>query len=573
MQRATILDEIRQNPQVSVLIIGAGINGAGTFRDLACQGIDVLMVDKADFCSGTSAASSHMIHGGIRYLENGEFRLVREAVHERNRLLKNAPHYVKPLATVIPIFKYFSGIFNAPLKFIGVLNRPSERGAFVIKAGLTMYDAFTGMSGEVPHHRFEGRRQSLQRFPKLNRQVSYTATYFDAAMPTPERLCLELILDGEAAHPQARALNYVSAEGSQNDAVLLRDQVTQEIITVKPQIVVNAAGPWIDFANAALGQSTKFIGGTKGSHLVLDHPELHAAIDGHEFFFENDDGRIVLIFPLEDKVLVGTSDIPLNNPDDARCTEAEVDYFFEMLERVFPSISVKRDQIVFRFSGVRPLPAEDAATPGQISRDHSIRTLAATSDRPFPVFSLIGGKWTTFRAFAEKVTNHILRQLGQTRRGQTDDLPIGGGLNYPRTEQARATWLAELQQAVDLPAPRLKQLFERYGTRAKAVAEFTIAGDDAPLKAQPDYSQREILFLIQCEKAVCVEDLILRRTLLGMLGQVDEVLLQELVALMGQAQQWSPEQEAEAVARTREVLADRYGVLLALPTANQDTAV
>src|SRR5512138_2969120 len=126
MNRQEILSQLKKNPGISVVIIGAGINGIGTFRDLALNGVDVLLIDRADFCGGASAASSHMAHGGIRYLENGEFRLVREAVQERNLLLQNAPHLVKPLPTTIPIFKRLSGLLNAPLKFFGKLNRPAE---------------------------------------------------------------------------------------------------------------------------------------------------------------------------------------------------------------------------------------------------------------------------------------------------------------------------------------------------------------------------------------------------------------------------------------------------------------
>ena len=124
---------LKDNPNPSVLIVGAGINGIGTFRDLALQGLDVVLIDRGDYCSGASAASSHMVHGGIRYLENGEFRLVREAVRERNQLIEYLPHQVKPLPTTFPIFKIFSGLLNAPLKFLGLLDRPSERGALVIK--------------------------------------------------------------------------------------------------------------------------------------------------------------------------------------------------------------------------------------------------------------------------------------------------------------------------------------------------------------------------------------------------------------------------------------------------------
>src|SRR6188474_1961539 len=139
MNRSEIFSHLKENPEIPVLIVGGGINGIGTFRDLALNGVDVLLVEKGDFCSGASSASSHMAHGGIRYLENGEFRLVREAVQERNRLLKNAPHYVKPLPTTIPIFKRFSGLLNAPLKFFRMLDKPSERGSIIIKLGLIMY--------------------------------------------------------------------------------------------------------------------------------------------------------------------------------------------------------------------------------------------------------------------------------------------------------------------------------------------------------------------------------------------------------------------------------------------------
>ncbi|MCB0020781.1 MAG: FAD-dependent oxidoreductase, partial [Anaerolineales bacterium] len=150
MNRSQALTRLQEKPSCEVLIIGGGVNGIATFRDLALQGVDVVLVEKEDFCSGASAASSHMVHGGIRYLENGEFRLVREAVAERNRLINNAPHQVTPLATVIPIFRRLSGILNAPLKFLNLLDRPSERGALVIKAGLMMYDAYTGADRTVP---------------------------------------------------------------------------------------------------------------------------------------------------------------------------------------------------------------------------------------------------------------------------------------------------------------------------------------------------------------------------------------------------------------------------------------
>src|SRR6185312_5153423 len=151
----TDVDSIRNRPTAQVLIIGGGINGIATFRDLALQGVDAVLVERNDWSSGASAASSHMIHGGIRYLENGEFRLVRESVQERNGLLKTAPHYVKPLKTTVPIFSTFSGLLAAPLRFLThKQGSTKERGAFLIKTGLTLYDSFSRDGGSVPRHQF-----------------------------------------------------------------------------------------------------------------------------------------------------------------------------------------------------------------------------------------------------------------------------------------------------------------------------------------------------------------------------------------------------------------------------------
>src|SRR5215813_7597581 len=190
MARQDVLQALKQNPNVSVLIVGGGINGIGTFRDLALQGVDVLLVEKIDFCSGASAASSHMLHGGIRYLENGEFRLVREALTERNRMLHNAPHYSKPLPTTIPIFSWFSGIFNAPLKFLNLRDKPGERGALVIKIGLMLYDWFTRGQQGLLGHKMLSRAESMELRPQINPDILCTAAYYDAWMPYPERICV-----------------------------------------------------------------------------------------------------------------------------------------------------------------------------------------------------------------------------------------------------------------------------------------------------------------------------------------------------------------------------------------------
>ncbi|MCU1425403.1 MAG: FAD-dependent oxidoreductase, partial [Microbacteriaceae bacterium] len=165
-----------ERPKTQVLVIGGGINGIAAFRDLALQGVDVALVERNDYCSGASAASSHMIHGGIRYLENGEFRLVRESVRERNGLLKIAPHYVRPLQTTVPIYSTFSGVISAPLRLLTHRSgKPSERGALLIKVGLVLYDTFSRDGGAVPRHVFAGRAKSLEALPQLNKSVKYTA--------------------------------------------------------------------------------------------------------------------------------------------------------------------------------------------------------------------------------------------------------------------------------------------------------------------------------------------------------------------------------------------------------------
>ena len=561
--RAEILSHIKSNPDVSVLIVGGGINGIGTFRDLALNGVDVLLIDRADFCSGASSASSHMAHGGIRYLENGEFRLVREAVGERNRMLKNAAHVVKPLPTTIPMFRYFSGILNAPLKFFGWMDKPAERGSVIIKLGLMLYDAYTGKHRTVPRHKFFSRGTSLSKWKKLNSQIVNAAVYYDGLITNPERLAVDALLDGEAENQNARALNYVSMVSSEGDKVLLRDELTDEVYEVRPKLLINAAGAWIDFTNHNLGLSSHFIGGTKGSHLVLNHPELREAIGDNEFFFENKDGRIVLICPLFDRVLIGTSDIKIENPDEAECTEEEMDYFIGLASHVFPSIKVTREHIVFVYTGVRPLASSGAKVTSQYSRDHSIEVLSGDwTNLNFPVYSLVGGKWTSFRAFSEQVADKSLEFLGMSRQKSTRELPIGGGRGYSDDAEEQKKQIDVLAAWTGLSKEHLQTLYTRYGTRVEAVATFINHGEDASLKSLPDFTRREIAFLTQIEKAIHLDDLLLRRTMLAMLGLLTRENIQEIADVMGDVLGWNSEQKKAEVERAIRLLGDRHKVRL-----------
>lgn len=554
--RATV-EALSKRPDCEVLVIGAGINGIATFRDLALNGVDVVLVDRDDYVAGASSGSSHMIHGGIRYLENGEFRLVKESVHERNALLRLAPHYVRPLPTTIPIFSTFSSLIAAPLKFIGItLPGRRERGALIIKVGLTIYDTFSRDGGRVPRHQFRGAKSSRALLPALRRDVKWTATYYDASMHDPERLALDVLMDGVAAGDHARASNYVAAVGMDDDgAVRLRDAITGNEFAMRPRVVVNASGPWTDLTNEALGEPSQFMGGTKGSHIVVDHPELLAACNGREIFFEFTDGRIVLIYPLKGRVLIGTTDIAHDMAEPIRCTEEEVDYFLDVVKYVFPSIPLDRSHIVFRFSGVRPLPRQDAASNAQISRDYRVEEGARGG---VPVLSLVGGKWTTFRALGEQLGGRVLALLGRTRTESTDGRLIGGAVGYPTTPEARATWLATHGAVVG--AGRAAELLERYGTSAVAIIHRIESGPDAPLAAAPDYSRAEIAHLAETEQVVRLVDLLLRRTSLAFRGLITDSLLTELAELLGDVLGWDSARRAAEVDGARLYLADRHGV-------------
>ncbi|TPW73503.1 glycerol-3-phosphate dehydrogenase/oxidase [Schumannella sp. 10F1B-5-1] len=564
------LAALRARPTARVLVIGGGINGIATFRDLALQGVDVVLVERGDFVSGASSASSHMVHGGIRYLENGEFRLVNESVVERNGLIRIAPHYVKPLQTTVPIFSTFSGILSAPLRFVThKQGKPKERGAALIKVGLTIYDTFSRDGGSVPRHRFLGRRKALADLPKMNPGLKYTATYYDASMHDPERIALDVLHDGVVAGgDRARAVNHLEAVGAAGGAVTVKDALTGETFDITADIVVNTSGPWTDLTNAALGTPTTFMGGTKGSHIVLDNPELVAATKGREIFFEHSDGRIVLIYPLKGRVMVGTTDIDADPSQPVVCTEEEVDYFFDLVKHVFPTIAVDRSQIVYRFSGIRPLPRHDDTAPGFVSRDYRIEegTLGGT-----PTLSLVGGKWTTFRALAEHLTNEVLQRLGVERTVSTAGLAIGGGKDWPADDAARRAWVSA--NAAGLPAERVEQLLERYGTRAvETIAAVTAAGaaaagtDDQPLVNDRAYSVGEIAHLVRAEQVVHLDDLLLRRTSLAFVGGLSRELLDEIATIAAAELGWDDARRTAEIEAVVALLRDAHGVELGVVT-------
>lgn len=530
---------LTDRPVADVVIIGGGINGAAMFRDLALQGVDVVLVERGDFCSGASAASSHMIHGGIRYLENGEFRLVREALAERNDLLRTAPHFVTPLRTTIPLSSTFGGLLAAVKRFLTHRPTTGSRGAILVKAGLMMYDAFAQRRSGMPGHRFRRRSTTRGEFAE---GVRFLASYFDAAVREPERLAVDILVESSRRGPRARAVNHVGVVGRAGAETVLRDQISGLEFTVAARVVVNATGPWVDETNRILGQDTAYMGGTRGSHIILDNPDLLAAAGGDEIFFEHEDGRIVLLHPLKDLVMVGTSDIPHDIREPARCTDEELDYFVGLVRHVFPRIAVDATQVVFAFSGVRPLPRADGIRPGFVSRDYR---LESARDEGVLTLSVIGGKWTTFRALAESVADAVLTELGRQRAISTRSLPIGGGSGFPATAEERQRWIDARQTTVD--APRAHVLLTRYGTRADELIARFAADPDVPLTALPSWSGAELRWLVDQEFVAGLDDLILRRTDIAFVGDATRVVLGEVAENIAGLLGWDEDRSAREV--------------------------
>lgn len=521
-----------------MLIIGGGINGAGTFRDLALQGIDCLIVDKGDWCAGASAAPSRLIHGGLKYLETGEFRLVAESTRERNLLLRNAPHFVKALPTVVPIHSVFGGIVPSIKRFLGLKAKLNDRGLLIVEVGLTLYDWLGRKHRVMPRHAVALRTATRRRFPAIAPTVLATSTYYDARVTQPERLCFELVADGMAANPQARAINHMAVVGAAGGSVTLTDQVTGRTLTIEPRIVVNAAGPWIDRVVQTVGLNRTYIGGTKGSHLVVDNPELVRRLDGAMIYFGSSDGRICLVYPFFDKALIGSTDIKADNPDTVACDDSEADYMLGMVREVFPDLPLAREQIVYRYAGIRPLPAAQVDDPGEISRDHSIgRDTLPGSD--VPLLSLIGGKWTTFRAFAAEVTDDVLAALKRPRRTETTFVPIGGGRGFPFTCDARRAWIARVAGENGVGPKRVETCLDRYGTSAEAILQAGREGSEVFLNTLPDYGRHELRAVIGHEQVVNLADLVFRRLPIGVSGSLTRDALAELAALAADALQWS----------------------------------
>lgn len=561
--REDALRRIRQDGDFDAVVIGGGINGIAAYRDLALQGLRVLLVERNDFSSGCSAAPSRMIHGGLRYLENGEFGLVAESLRERDALLTLAPHMVHPLPTTIPIFSTFSGLFNAAATFVGSGGKPASRGALAIKAGLMLYDFVTRKNRILPRHTFRNARKTLQRWPGLTPGIRYSATYYDAWISQPERLALELLIDTRADAPQSIALNYAEFVRAGDD-YRLKVEGTDETLPVRPRIIVNATGAWIDETIGALtttqaaGRAKPIVSGTKGSHLILANEALFKALNGHMIFFENADNRVCILFPYLGRVLAGSTDIKVDRPERVRCEPEERDYILDAVRQVFPHISIDHSDIVYSFSGIRPLPRSDAAFTGRISRSHFIHRVEGDP----PQLCMIGGKWTTFRAFGEQVTDEALAFLGRKRLTGTMNRPIGGGRNFP---SGAGRLPALLSEEFSIDRDRAEYLASAYGSRAFELMGFCRGRpDDSPLCEKPPITAAEVVWLIRCEHVRHLTDLILRRTTLAITGVIDADLIDAILGVAARELGWAPQQAADERQRLIDELETFYGVTTAM---------
>ena len=534
-------------PHYPVLIIGAGINGCGLFRDLCLQGVDCLLIDRGDICEGASAAPSRLIHGGIKYLETGEFRLVRESAMERNRLLRNAPHYVKPLETVVPVQSWFGGIIPSAMRFLGLTAKLKDRGALITELGLRLYDFYSRKVQALPDHQFFGPARLKSEYPAFAPRIIAAGLYYEGRITHAERLGLELVMDGLAANSGSALRTYTCATaGAKPGELHLTDQLTGETATIAADVIFNAGGAWIDKVNAGLGIQSRHMAGSKGSHLIVDHPELAAALKGRMIYFGTADGRVNLVYPFFGNVLIGSTDIPVKDPDEAACGPEETDYLLKVVGEVFPDINIKREQIRLTYCGVRPLPRTEGVDTGAVSRDHMIArdTLPGTE---IPVLSLIGGKWTTFRAFAAQSADLALSLIGKPRRRSTEDLAIGGGCDYPKSEADQAAWAQQIAAAHAIDPRRAEALLARYGTQAEKVATFIAQTRDEPLASLASYSSGEIAYICTCEPLRRLADLLFRRTAIAMEGLLNAKAVQDLAPIAASALGWDKARTAREI--------------------------
>ena len=480
------------DPQYDLLVIGAGINGAGIARDAAGRGLKVLIVERGDIAAATSQWSTKLIHGGLRYLEHFEFRLVRESLAEREVVLRQAPHIVEPLAFVLP-------------------HEPHLRPAWMLRAGLFLYDHL-------------GRRETLpgsfgvELLPTkwgagLKPQFKQGFVYSDARVDDA-RLVVFNVMDARERGADVRVRTaLVSARRDSGPAGPLwrarlgaRSGATSE---VSASAIVNATGPWVKQVRDAINvaPSTESVRHIKGSHIVV--PRVHAG--EHAYILQNADKRIVFIIPYHDRYsLIGTTDVAVEAFDAPEITVDEIDYLL-LLANTYLARPLERSDVVWSYSGVRPLYDDGTSDPSAITRDYVFKL--DSPDGGAPALSIYGGKITTYRKLAEQALDALSPFLPAMKSRWTDravlpggDLPAGGP----------AAWQAQLARRYPgLPTELLRGVARRHGTRALAVLGDAKAESALGENFGYGLTAVEIDYLIREEWARSGDDVLWRRTKCG----------------------------------------------------------
>ena len=513
-----------EKSQFDVIVIGAGINGAGIARDAAMRGLKVLLLDKGDIGGGTSSWSTRLIHGGLRYLEHGEIGLVRESLRERSCLLNICPHLVRPIRLLVPVYK------------------SARRGLWTIRAGMIAYDALS-FGKALPRHRMLSRAETLRQAPGLcNDGLLGAAVYFDAQVEFAERLVLENALS--AVTHGATVLTYARVE-----KLIIEDGEVRGVdyrgseygrFTAFAPIVINAAGPWIDqvlgrsptVREGSIGNtnSPRLIGGTKGSHIIV--APFPGAPDTAIYVEAEADHRPFFIIPWNGNYLIGTTDIRYEGDlDHVRIDGDEIDYLLRETNRVIPTAKLTRDQILYTYAGVRPLPFTGDKDEQSITRRHFIREHPALAG----LISIVGGKLTTYRSLAEQAINLVLKKLppnwDRGRAGSPAGQP-GWGARPARSFQCRtaqeqlpgastnnfANFCKDFQQHSPLPEATNDRLLQIYGTRASLI--LNLIAEDGSLSEVFDSETgalaAEVVFAFKHELATTLADCLLRRTMVGL---------------------------------------------------------
>ena len=493
--RRDILKHIEREA-FDAIIIGAGINGAGIARDAALRGLRVLLLDKGDIASGTTAWSTRLIHGGLRYLEHGELGLVRESLRERERLLHIAPHLVRPLPLLIPLYA------------------DARRAPLVVRAGLFIYDLLS-FDKTLASHRTLTRAEALKRAPGLATEaLRGAALYYDAQVEYAERLALENALD--AVGHGASVLTYarvtrINEESGRVCGVEFDDLLAGGSYRARGAVVINAAGPWADEIAAVVHPPLKrMVGGTKGSHIVVA-PFASAPRDAL-YVEAQADGRPFFIIPWHELYLIGTTDVRYaGDLDKVVPDKTEIAYLLAETNRVLPSAQLTRTDVLYAYAGVRPLAYRPAGATDSITRRHFIHDHAPQLDG---LVSIVGGKLTTYRELARQAVNLIYKKLRRAPAAcLTAERPLPGAACTDFK-----TFSARFKTESALPVAMNERLLRIYGTRAVEVLR--LAEDDAelraPFSAESNALGAEVLFAFRAELAATLSDCLLRRTMVGL---------------------------------------------------------